>query len=162
MRWSKETHGSFMALAIAFGLLVGGGCSRGAAGPKTVPASGKVLYNGQPVAGAKVAFLGDGNSLPALGITDKNGEFELTTREPGDGAVPGKHVVTVAKSVPGKKKTGPADNSMEGAVARSKETDSDQQSLSLLPDHYAMASQSGLEQTVRESGKNYFTIELHD
>jgi hypothetical protein len=154
-------HESFVPLAIVCGLLVGGGCSR-EAGPKTVPASGKVLYNGQPVAGAKVAFLGDGNSLPALGITDKNGEFELTTRDPGDGAVPGKHVVTVSKAVPGKKQTGPADNSMEAAVARGKEAESDQPSLSLLPDHYAIASQSGLQQTVSESGKNYFTIELHD
>ena len=161
MRRSKGTHESFVALAITFGLLVGGGCSR-AGGPKTVPASGKVVYNGQPVAGAKVAFLGDGNSLPALAITDKNGEFELTTRDPSDGAVPGKHVVTVSKSVPGKTKTGPADKSMEAAVARSKETETDQQSLSLLPDHYAIASQSGLEFTVSESGKNYFTIELRD
>src|SRR5690348_11817966 len=84
MRWSKGFHQSLVTTTLVCGLLVVGGCSR-ATGVKTVPVSGKVLYNGQPVAGAKVAFLGDGNTLPALAITDKNGEFELTTRDAGDG-----------------------------------------------------------------------------
>jgi hypothetical protein len=127
-----------------------------------VPVTGKVVYNGQPVPGAKVAFLGDGNTLPALGITDKNGEFELTTRDPGDGAVPGKHVVTVSKSVPGKKSTAKTDTSMQAMADRAKDTEAAPESLSLLPDHYAIASQSGLEFTVSESGKNDFKIELHD
>ena len=65
------------------------GCSNnGPPPPKTYPVSGKVLYKGQPVAGASVVFLGGENTRPALGRTDANGHFDLTTSEAGDAPLP--------------------------------------------------------------------------
>lgn len=66
---------------------------------------GKVLYQGQPVADVVVDFVpqGDGGASPgksATGRTDASGVFVLSTHEMGDGAVVGKHRVTVGSENP--------------------------------------------------------------
>jgi hypothetical protein len=76
--------------------------SAGCAGKKVsrepvFPVSGKVLYNGQPVASADVTFFCAEKERSAFGRTNDKGEFKLTTFSPNDGAVPGKHVVLVTK-----------------------------------------------------------------
>jgi hypothetical protein len=149
--------------AMAATLLVVG-CSRGDPNrPKPVPVKGKVLYKGLPVDGASVAFLGDGRLPPALGRTDSKGQFELTTSEAGDGAVPGMHKVTVSKSVASKAaKAAATPISMEDAVKRSKEAKKEDEPLSLLPDRYSQAATSGLSYEVKPTGTNDFTIELKD
>ncbi len=76
-----------------FGLV---GC--GESGPKTYSAKGKVTYKGQLVAGAAVTFHPVSSGNPAIGHTDTQGEFSLTTFSPGDGALAGDYVVTVSKS----------------------------------------------------------------
>jgi hypothetical protein len=163
----------FPSVLVATGLLAGGllsGCSSsGPPRPKAIKAKGKVLYKGVPVAGASVAFLGDGNSVPALGRTDANGQFELTTSESGDGAVPGMHKVTVSKSVPPKSSAAPATGiaSMEAAADAAKkrgdqEAPPDSGAMSLLPEKYAQASTSDLSFEVTTTGPNDFTIELKD
>lgn len=65
--------------------------------PKTAPVSGVVTLDGKPVAGASVMLTPDDGGRPALGETDAEGKFTLTTFEPGDGALVGKHHVTVRK-----------------------------------------------------------------
>jgi hypothetical protein len=140
------------------------GCSGDAqTRPKTVAVSGKVLYKGQPVDGATVAFLGDGKIPPAIGRTDSLGRFDLTTSQPGDGAVPGNHQVTVSKIVGTKAaKAAAAPMSMEDALKRGKEKSEDAAPMSLLPDHYAEAATSGLTYEVKPTGTNDFTIDLKD
>jgi hypothetical protein len=69
----------------------------------TVPVSGVVTCEGKPVANATVNFtpLADQGrpegkrGRVALGMTDKEGRFKLTTYENDDGAIVGKHKVTV-------------------------------------------------------------------
>ena len=80
-------------IAIIFGGLSLVGCD-GAARP--VPVTGVVIYGGMPVAGAQVMFTPT-NGRPAEGTTDEQGKFKLTTTEPGDGALPGSHQVTIVK-----------------------------------------------------------------
>jgi hypothetical protein len=145
-------------------LLFVAGCSKGGQDrPKAVPVTGKVLYKGLPADGATVAFLGDGRLPPALGRTDSSGHFELTTSEPGDGAAPGMHKVTVAKNVMSKaSKAASGPMSMEDAVKRSNDPKKDEEALSLLPEHYADVETSGLSFEVKPSGSNDFTIELKD
>ena len=46
-------------------------------GPKMAAVSGTVLVNGQPVEGAQVLFMPDGER--AAGSTDTNGRFQLST-----------------------------------------------------------------------------------
>lgn len=154
----------FVLAVAAVASLSSAGCKDpGPPKPKTVPVTGKVMYKGQPVASATVAFLGDGKIRAAFGKTDSEGRFELTTSEAGDGAVPGMHKVTVTKVVgskAAKAASGPV--SMEDALKRSNEPKKDEEPMSLLPDMYADAATSGLSFDVKESGTNDFTIDLKD
>jgi hypothetical protein len=143
-------------------IIVAVGCSGGApAGPKTVPASGKVTYKNVPVEGATVSFLGDGKIAPAIAITDSTGSFVLTTNRSGDGAVPGAHRVTVTKIIapPSTTKSNTGTMSMEDAAKAAKEPPP-AKPLSMLPDRYRSAESSGLTYTVKQGDKNDFKIEL--
>lgn len=90
---------------LAFGLAAVvylSGCGSDAPKVNTVPVTGKVTYNGQPVAGATVAFIPtnpDGRA--AQGVTDEQGVYTLTTYlGPNDqpaGAEPGDYKVTIQK-----------------------------------------------------------------
>jgi hypothetical protein len=77
------------------------GCSGGS---RTVPVSGQVKLDGEPLAGAHVTFRPDSRELqpgPAShGTTDTKGRFTLRTMDGHDGAVVGPHKVRI--SVPGK------------------------------------------------------------
>ena len=77
-------------------------CALAAAGcgsdrPKTLRVAGVVTLDGQPLANASVMLAPEAGGRPATGVTDKDGRFALATFVPGDGALPGKHVVTVVK-----------------------------------------------------------------
>jgi hypothetical protein len=149
-------------------LCVGCGVA-GPAKPKTVKVTGKVMYKQQPVSGASVAFLGDGKSPPALGRTDAEGRFELTTSDPGDGAVPGVYKVTVSKIVASSKpSTATGAASMEEMAKKAAERGNrpappeETGPMSLLPEKYSQAASTDLSFEVKESGTNDFTIELKD
>jgi hypothetical protein len=74
-----------------WGALLLFGCGSGApAPPKTVPVSGTVYLNGEPLAGAEVRFIREGFS--SFGETGADGRFELV-----QGAVPGQNTVSVSK-----------------------------------------------------------------
>ena len=45
------------------------------------PVKGRVLMNGQPLAGAAVMFHPAGGGTPATGVTDSNGDFEMETSQ---------------------------------------------------------------------------------
>lgn len=132
------------------------GCGATDTRPTVVPVTGQVLYNGEPVAGAQVAFWGDGTSTPAVGQTDSSGRFKLMTQE-REGAIPGKHKVTVSKTeVLGGTGDSPSMDDAAKAPAVATETKSH------LPEKYGDQSQSPLEQTVTNSGPNDFKLELTD
>lgn len=149
---------ALLLLAIAIAYVSGCGGGKAPAGPKTARATGKVTYKKQPVEGATVSFLGDGKTSPAMAITDSLGDFVLTTTRSGDGAVPGKHRVTVTKIVGPPTKTGPM--TMEEAAKAAKEKPA--KPLSMLPSRYGSADSSGLNFEVKEGQKNNFPIDLVD
>lgn len=62
--------------------------------PTIVPVSGQVLLDGKPLTFGMVQFTAP-NSRPSYGNLDQEGRFQLTCREPHDGAVLGLHVVTI-------------------------------------------------------------------
>lgn len=102
-----------------FGQLVGGllsvtllfvvGCSSGVTPPPklaaTVPVTGIVTFDGQPLSDATLYFFPDAAAgyKGALGRTDASGKYELTTDIGGGksskGAIPGKYRITVSKMV---------------------------------------------------------------
>jgi hypothetical protein len=74
----------------------------GCGGPKMAKVKGQVTYNGKPVTQAAITFNPVGASekeknpgKPATGFTDEHGNYELSTFRPYDGALVGKHRVTV-------------------------------------------------------------------
>jgi hypothetical protein len=77
------------------------GCGRG---PRTVPVSGQVKLDGQPLAGASVIFRPDSKEKepgpPSTGKTDAEGRFTLRTVDNQNGAVVGPHRVRVSLNVP--------------------------------------------------------------
>ena len=79
-------------------VLIAAGCAVGCGDRLgTVPAGGVVTWSDKPVEGAQVMFLRDSQQGPAaIGVSDQDGRFELTTGE-SPGAVPGQYRVTVVK-----------------------------------------------------------------
>lgn len=62
--------------------------------PPTAPVKGKVTLNGQPLPNASVNFYPEEGKV-ANGVTDDAGNFTLSTFDPNDGAIIGKHKATV-------------------------------------------------------------------
>ena len=89
------------------------------------PVQGKVLYQGQPLAGALVSFHPeDGNGRLATGYTKEDGTFKAVTGEV-EGAKPGTYKITIMCQVPIKTKTegmsfggmGETEDRLKGAYA---------------------------------------------
>jgi hypothetical protein len=93
---NRTLSGGFFGHLILVCLVVG--CSGGTKF-STARAGGTVTCEGQPVAGAVVNFTplaaASGGGRGATGITDGQGRFVLTTYTTGDGAMVGKHRVSV-------------------------------------------------------------------
>jgi len=64
------------------------GCSP----PQMGPVSGKVTFQGQPVPMAIICFQPQGRPM-AMGVTDKEGRYRLSTKGHFDGAFGGRHSV---------------------------------------------------------------------
>ncbi|MFG0332450.1 MAG: hypothetical protein ACF8TS_03720 [Maioricimonas sp. JB049] len=119
--------------------------------------------NGEPLADATVTFhLEDGGApRPAMGKTNSAGEFRLTTFDTNDGALSGRHIVTVVKA------EAPADESGEmeiggdayaAAMTRAASGTTDRKLL--VPEQYASRETSPLRVTVDEGGRSDVEIIL--
>jgi hypothetical protein len=85
----------FPVLVAAVGGLLAaclGGCGRRL--PPVAAVSGSVTIDGRPVSGGIVMFH-PGRGRSAVGTTDAAGRYTLTTFRPGDGAILGRHTVTI-------------------------------------------------------------------
>jgi hypothetical protein len=85
------------------GLITAGGCGNMEKFP-LAPTEGTVLCEGNPVAFVTVYFVPveEGKSAiigkPGQGITKQDGTFRISTYQPNDGAVIGKHTIRVGTS----------------------------------------------------------------
>jgi len=93
---SKGKLACLVAVAVAAALLAGTGC-----GSKPMGIKGKVMLDGAPLSGASVEFVPEDGGHSAVGITDNEGKFSLTTYKPGDGALRGEYRVVVKKTPQG-------------------------------------------------------------
>lgn len=101
-----------LAVVVFLPALVGG-CGAKTEGPELAPVQGTVTYRGKPVENAFVVFLPDKPGVRlANAITDADGYYELFTIVPGDGAIIGRHRVTVTARGPDK--PGPEEDSTPG------------------------------------------------
>lgn len=128
------------AVCLTMGLVIVTGC-QGGDEAKPVPAGGVITLNGEPLAGAFVMFIPEAGPK-ASATTDKDGGFDLTTIKDKDGVVPGPCRIAVEKREP-------IDQKNPYVTPKS-----------LIPEKYASVKDSGLTETVAESGENFFSIDL--
>jgi mannose-6-phosphate isomerase-like protein (cupin superfamily) len=114
--------------------------------PKTVPIKGRVLFDGQPLAGASVTFMPE-KGRPATGVTNAKGEYELTTFAKGDGAPPGVYKVSIKAQAAGQ--------AAPGATAKGPPTGA----RPAIPAGYSDPATSPLRADVRP-GPNAFDFNL--
>jgi len=132
-----------VTLALLAATIPWAGC--GKPKPPTAPVTGRVLLDGKPVAGAAVMFEPVDGGVPARGSTGADGGFTLSTFVRDDGALIGRHRVSVSKFV------------TEGVTANEFGLESAPgtpglQPKAALPARYADPKASGLEATVKEGG----------
>lgn len=163
----SKTHIWFGICAVSF--VFAAGCSGDAADvPKTVAVSGTVSYNGNPVAGATVTFMGEGAPRAAIGTTDAEGKFQLSTFGDKDGAVVGAHVITVSKIEDAATTPAGDDPALDDPTALAQVSSAKLEEgpgsapQSELPAKYANTSSSPLKETVTAEGPNEFVLKLED
>lgn len=137
---SPTAHGLMLTLVLLTVATVG--CGGKSNLPKTAPVSGIVTYKGSPVENAQVTFHPESEGNSGHGVTDAEGRFILTTYKMKDGAILGKHSVTVQVTVQ-------RDSPMPSQR---------RQAMSPIPVHYANATTSSLEVDVLDERNE---VELH-
>jgi hypothetical protein len=93
---------------------------------KPVRVEGKVTLDGQAIGGAAVHFVPQGKGQPAYAETEPDGTYKITTREPGDGALPGNYVVVIVWEPPPPPmfrsgESGPSRAEMQQAIEKHRE-----------------------------------------
>ncbi len=150
-------------LAVAVGLAFCPGCGNPQADvPQTYPVSIKIAHGGQPVQGASVTLIPQGQAgRGAAGVTDANGVAKIGLPGLADGAVPGKYGVTVSK-VEG----APSDPNMSAEEfykqQKSNPAATPASPKHLLPVKYLSAQTGGLECEVKEQQDQLFEFRLTD
>lgn len=124
-------------LAAVSGLVVLSGCTSSDA-PKTARARGTVTMGGKPLANVGVTFLPEGVGPIASANTNEQGEFNLRTVNPGDGAPIGVHRVVLGAAEEGPRKAGAA----------------------LIPQKYGRVETTDLRAEVKAGENNVFSFEL--
>jgi len=120
--------------------------------PVTYPSAGTLTLDGKPVEGATVSFT-PASGPGAVGVTDVQGRFDLTTFARGDGAVAGEHVVTITRFDSPK----PAGGDGGEYVPPTAPLPSPK---STFPKRFADAATSGLKVTIEPKGGNVVPLDL--
>ncbi len=136
-------------------ILLLAGCSAGSSGrPAVVPVSGRVVFNGQPLAGAHVTFTNVAANRSAYAKTDADGNFTLTTFAPNDGAVPGKQQISVSKLEAAR----PADPTVDRTTSITPAAPTSRRWL--IPRHYGDVTTSELTADIPDTGVKDLIVEL--
>ncbi len=118
------------------------GCGSNSDLPQTATASGKVMYQGKPLNIGTVTFHPEGTGNPGVGLLQQDGTFTISTYTPGDGAVLGKHSVTI--DVPPPLDGTPADEAFS------------------VPDPYTMPDSTPLKVEITEDGVDNIEFIVED
>ena len=123
------------------------GCGSAEDNLELVPVTGKVTFQGKPLAGAKLMFIPTDPELaerPAAEV-DADGAYELMCNEQA-GAPPGKYQVVVMAFKP--------------VVETDPDYDSEARPASLIPEKYNNPKTSGFSAVVKEEGANDINFKL--
>lgn len=157
------THLMLAVMLLApIGLIGCGDKGAGAGSRATVyKTKGKVTYLGNPLIDAAVSFSPQGKQPAAVGRTNDNGEFTLTTYRAGDGAAEGEYKVMITMTV-----TTPASTEIAHGTDPTKsygESHSGKKGKTtgnVLPAIFSDAANTPLSEKVEANGKNEFVFNL--
>jgi hypothetical protein len=122
---------------------------------------GVVTLKGNPVANADITFLNAEANRGAFGKTDEKGEYQLTTYSAFDGAVPGKHSVSIVHTPPVANTPAlPATEDTAYQPPGVGESTLPPAPKSNVPAKYADAATSGLIAVVNEDNENVVDFAL--
>jgi hypothetical protein len=130
--------------------------------------TGTIKLNGKAVADAVVTFAPKGQHPAAVGRTDADGYYTLTTYDAGDGAAAGDFNVLVAKQPPAAAESISPEAAHEAAASGAGQMNpsaahaqaAQNAPKSEVPEKYSLADQSGLAATVKDGGENVFDFDL--
>lgn len=123
--------------------------------------SGNVTMFGSPLGGATVSFAPQEGQPTATGMTDDQGNFQLTTYDFGDGAAAGKYSIVISKAVVAA--SGSSDGEGEHADEDSVAHDASGGSTStqnMVPPQYSSSTETPLTEEVTADGENHFKFEI--
>ncbi|HEX2476734.1 MAG TPA: hypothetical protein VHK01_18415 [Lacipirellulaceae bacterium] len=136
------------------------GCGSKLGLPDMVPIRGEVIYKGTPLTQGEgtVVYLPAelGNSRQATGAIQSDGTFQLTTMQPGDGAMKGKYKIVVYCYKPHPSAT--LSREEYDKQLRAGKLDRG----SVIPEKYSNPASSGLSDVVDDSHSGFKRIELTD
>ena len=155
---NRQWHpaGKFAAVVCGLACVLAVGCGESS---KYAQVSGSVTLDGKPVENATVSFLPKGSGRPAGGNTDANGVFELTTDNPGDGALAGRYIVTVTAVDIVKSEKAKALEAEYGSVGDSVPGPPPNENWR-VPRTYSELQTSGLEFVVKQGENNVANFDL--
>ena len=147
------------------GIVLFTGCNK-ARIPGLAKCEGTVTWKGDPVEGARVAFIPKSapNGRGAFGVTDATGTFKATTLDTNDGIMPGEYFVTVTKRIASRGGAAPA--AMENAPDTPREGRNAAPGVEqftetyFIPRIYANKETSGLTAVISSKGEKNLTFEL--
>ena len=149
--------GATVVSALMIVTLVVSGCGKKSPLP-TVKTSGQVMYKGQPVSEASVMLVPQEGQRAAVGKTDSQGRFVLTTLTAGDGAMPGKYKIVITKTAAVEAAADAAempDITKEQAIVKP--------AAAAIPAKYSNPNTTPLECTIPQSGQHDLgVLELTD
>lgn len=153
-----------MAIAVMAGgcLLAGCGGADTEGRVPVYPVSGTLTMFGKPVDGATVAFAPQEGQPTAVGKTDKDGNFQLTTYDYQDGAAAGRFnaviSLIVAKNDP---KLGDGDDHEAQEEANSThDAEGEGGDVEMVPELYTNATDTPFQFEVKTTGENEFTLAI--
>ena len=151
--FDRSGRASLVALVGSLLLLVG--CGDGDTGPATVPVSGTLTLDGNPVAGAEVTFVHE--AFAAFATTDSEGRYELVP-----GAVVGENKVVVSKWEGGPEGVeGEEDDGLDAEQMRMMaETGGAGMPKQMMPEEHSREATTGLSFDVPEDGSDAADFDL--
>ena len=138
-----------LVLVLPIFVLMITGC--GSDGPELIPVSGTVTLNGTPIDEVVVTFVPHHAGKPAMGLTDKQGRFSLSTTELDDGVAVGPYYATVTSIDQGATRP--------DAQGLSTGLEMHPRQKSIIPERYTLFQTSGLSYEVQD-GMEPISIKL--
>jgi hypothetical protein len=127
--------------------------------------TGTVMMHGSPLGSAIVSFAPQEGQPTAVGRTNDEGKFQLTTYEYGDGAAAGAFRVVVNKSIAVPASGGSAgkggDHEAAEAASGAHDAAAANAKGGVVPALYTRAADTPLNAEVKSDGENDFTLEIN-